>query len=55
MPNLPDMVASVGWGGTPHQSTNPHYSKWTHVMCKNRNNADISEEELLKIFNQKAK
>ena len=55
MPHLPDMVALVGWGGTPHRSTNPHSFQWTHVMRKSRNNADISEEELLKIFNQKAK
>jgi hypothetical protein len=55
MPNWPDMVALVGWGGTPHQSTNPLFFQWTHVMCKSRNNADISEEELLKIFNQKGK
>jgi hypothetical protein len=52
---LPFTVALVGWGGTPHQPTNLHSSKWTHVMRNNRNYDDFSEEELLKIFNQNAK
>jgi len=46
------MVASVGCKGTPNQSTNYHSHKWTHVLRKNRNNEDLSEEELLMIFNQ---
>jgi hypothetical protein len=49
------MVASVGCKGTPNQSTNHHSHKWTHVLRKNRNNEDLSEEELLMIFNQNAK
>jgi hypothetical protein len=49
------MVASVGFKGTPNQSTNYHSHKWTHVLRKNRNNEDLSEEELLMIFNQNAK
>jgi hypothetical protein len=55
MPNLPDMVALVGCKGTPNRSTNLHSQKWTHVLRKNRNNKDLSEEELLMIFNQNAK
>jgi hypothetical protein len=55
MPNLPDMDASVGCKGTPNQSTNLHSHKWTHVLHKNISNEDLSEEELLMIFNQNAK